>query len=134
MLQVADGGATKGEAGGSQIVARYREERAKQRKQPGDRTGLGEKIIFDTLQYAMFDNVAEAVHFHADLNPDLTHIKQPVIHDWTEGERQRPVSRMSAGEFLRREQKVSNYLRSLGVRAGKRVAIISADGPNWPLF
>ena len=82
----------------------------------------------------MFDNVAEAFHFHADLNPDLTHIKQPVIHKWTEGEKRRPVERVSAADFQRREQKIAHYLRSIGVRAGTRVAIISAEGPHWAAF
>ena len=82
----------------------------------------------------MFDNVAEAFHFNADLNPDLTHCKQPQIHAWTEGEKQRPVKRITAAEFQKGEQKIAHYLRSIGVKAGTRVAIISADGPYWSQF
>jgi len=126
--------ATKLESGGSEIVARYREARAKERNQPPDSPSLGATVIFDPLQYAMFDNVAEAFHFHADLNPDLTHLKQPLIYEWTEGEKRRPVERVTAAEFQRREQKIAHYLRGIGVQAGKRVAIIAADGPHWPAF
>ncbi len=131
MPQAANTGATKLESGGSEIVVRYRDALA---SQTASCPTLGGTIIFDTLQYAMFDNVAEAFHFHADLNPDLTHVKQPVIHEWTEGEKQRPVERMSAAEFQWREQRIAHYLRGIGVQAGKRVGIIAADGPNWPLF
>lgn len=134
MPQAADSSAPELDSGCSEIVARYRQARAKEQSRLADRPSLGAKIIFDPLQYAMFDNVAEAFHFHADLNPDLTHVKQPVIHQWTEGERQRPVERLSAAEFQRREQKIAHYLRSAGVRAGKRVAIVSAEGPYWAAF
>src|SRR5262245_19431584 len=134
MAQTADAGETMLDAGRCEIVARYREARAKEQSHAADRPSLGAKIIFDPLQYAMFDNVAEAFHFHADLNPDLTHIKQPVIHEWTEGEKQRPVERVTTAEFQRREQKIAHYLRGIGVRAETRVAIIAADGPHWPLF
>lgn len=95
---------------------------------------LGASIVFDPLQYSMFDNVAEAFHFNADLNPDLTKSKQPLIQAWTEGEKQRPVQRVTASEFQRSEQKIANYLRSIGVRAGTRVAIVAADGPCWAQF
>ena len=95
---------------------------------------LGASITFDTLQYAMFDNVAEAFHFNADLNPDLTYTKQPVVDKWTEGEKRRPVDRVSAAEYQQREQKFAHYLRSIGVNDGKRVAVISADGPHWAQF
>lgn len=105
---------------------------------PSDPVGvqqcLGSSIIFQTLQYAMFDNVAEAFHFNADLNPDLTYTKQPIVDKWTEGERRRPVQRVSAAEYQAREQKIAHYLRSLGVNHGKRVAVISADGPHWAQF
>jgi long-chain acyl-CoA synthetase len=134
MPQAADSCATDRESGCCELVARYRQERAKEKSQLADRPKLGAKIIFDPLQYAMFDNVAEAFHFHADLNPDLTQVKQPVIHHWTEGERQRPVERVTAAEFQRREQKIAHYLRGVGVSAGKRVAIISSDSPNWGAF
>ena len=103
-------------------------------KQAAPSPKVGSKIIFNTLQYAMFDNVAEAFHFNADLNPNLTHLKQPKIHEWTEGEKHRPVERMTSAEFQRREQKIAHYLRSIGVKAGTRVAIISADGPYWSQF
>ena len=116
MPEAADTGARKPESGSSEIAATRREAPA---SQPEDRPTLGATIIFDTLQYAMFDNVAEAFHFHADLNPDLTHVKQPVIHEWTEGEKQRPVERLSAAEFQRREQKIAHYLRGIGVQSGK---------------
>ena len=106
----------------------------KNETEPADGPSLGAGIIFDPLQYNLFDNVAEAFHFHADLNPDLTHFKQPVIHEWTEGEKRRPVERVTAAEFQRREQKIAHYLRGIGVQAGKRVAIIAADGPHWPAF
>ena len=69
--------------------------KAKERNQPADAPSLGVGIIFDPLQYAMFDNVAEAFHFHADLNPDLTHFKQPLIYEWTEGEKRRMIRRYS---------------------------------------
>jgi long-chain acyl-CoA synthetase len=131
MPKAADAGEKKSKSGKSEI-AENREPRGA--SQPAGRPALGSKIIFDTLQYAMFDNVAEAFHFHADLNPDLTHVKQPVIQQWTEEEKQRPVERESAAEFQRREQKIAHYLRGSGVRAGTRVAIISADGPHWGAF
>lgn len=134
MSLVAEAGAVNQQAAVSEIVAQYREARAKQRPQPGERACLGAKITFDTLQYGLFDNMAEAFHFHADLNPDLTHLKQPVIQHWTEGEKQRPLARVTAADFQRREQKVARYLREIGVRAGTRVAIISADGPYWAAF
>jgi long-chain acyl-CoA synthetase len=111
-----------------------RDRKAQAASPPADQPSLGATIIFDTLQYAMFDNVAEAFHFQADLNPKLTHVKQPVIHEWTEGEKHRPVERESAKEFQRREQKIAHYLRGIGVQAGKRVAIISAEGPHWGAF
>jgi long-chain acyl-CoA synthetase len=134
MSQAVEAGATELKVGGSDAVMRYRAERAKKRGEQAGRPSLGEKIVFDTLQYAMFDNVAEAFHFHADLNPDLTHVKQPVIQQWTEGEKKRPVERVTAAEFQRREQKIAHYLRSVGVRAGTRVAIVSAEGPLWGAF
>jgi long-chain acyl-CoA synthetase len=134
MPQAAEAGTTVLESGSSDIVARYREARAKERTDPNDGHSLGAEIIFDPLQYVMFDNVAEAIHFHADLNPELTHFKQPVIDEWTEGEKRRPVERVTAAEFQRREQKIAHYLRSIGVQAGKRVAIVAADGPHWPAF
>jgi long-chain acyl-CoA synthetase len=134
MPQAADAGATKLDSGCSEVVVRYREARAKGQSQPADSPNLGATIIFDPLQYAMFDNVAEAVHFHADLNPDLTHLMQAVIHEWTEGEKRRPVERVSAAEFQQREQKIAHYFRGIGVQTGTRVAIIAADGPHWPAF
>lgn len=118
----------------SEIVAKYRTAREKERGQADGKPSLGARIIFDPLQYTLFDNVAEAFHFHADLNPDLTHLKQPVIGQWTEGEKQRPVERVTAAEFQRREQKIAHYLRGIGVHAGTRVAIVAADGPHWPAF
>src|SRR5262249_19694915 len=134
MSQAVEAGSARIDGSGSEFLARYREARAKDTSEKSGRPSLGTKIIFDTLQYAMFDNVAEAFHFHADLNPDLTHVKQPVIHQWTEGEKHRPLERLSAAEFQRREQKIAHYLRSVGVRAGQRVAIISAEGPFWAAF
>jgi long-chain acyl-CoA synthetase len=109
---------------------------SQQDKSAGANTGvnIGEKIIFHPLQFAMFDNVAEAFHFNADLNPDLTQSKQPLVHAWTEGEKQRPLSRVTAAEFQKAEQKVAAFLRGIGVKAGTRVAIISADNPGWSLF
>lgn len=131
MPQAADATARKAKAGGPQATAKSSKA---EEGRPPDRPTLGASIIFNTLQYAMFDNVAEAFHFHADLNPHLTHIKQPVIHEWTEGEKQRPVERQSAAEFQQKEQRIAHYLRTIGVKVGTRVAIISADGPNWPAF
>lgn len=134
MSQATGADATKMEPGCSEIVRKYREARAKERERAAARTNLGAKIIFDTLQYAMFDNVAEAFHFNADLNPDLTLVKQPIIHQWTEGEKKRPVERETAAEVQKCEQKIAHYLRGIGVKAGRRVAIISADGPHWSKF
>jgi long-chain acyl-CoA synthetase len=107
---------------------------AKKDKTQATGPSVGAKIVFDTLQYAMFDNLAEAFHFNVDLNPNLTKVKQPQIHEWTEGEKRRPVERLTATDFRQREQKIAHYLRSIGVRAGSRVAIISADGPCWAQF
>ena len=97
MPQTAYADATTFDSGCSEIVARYREAWQKERDQPADGLSLGETIIIDPLQYSMFDNVAEAFHFHADLNPDLTHFKQPVIHAWTEGEKRRLVRARERG-------------------------------------
>lgn len=108
--------------------------RGETKREAGALAHLGERIVFSPLQYAMFDNVAEAFHFNADLNPDLTQSKQPLIQAWTEGEKQRPVSRMTTTEFQKGEQRVARYLCSIGVKAGTRVAIISADGPAWSQF
>src|SRR5690349_9449348 len=107
MLPTAVDSAPEFEVGKSELVARYRAAKAQQPKPAAGHPCLGEKIVFNTLQYAMFDNVAEAFHFHADLNPELTHIKQPVIHQWTEGEKKRPLERVSAAEFQRREQRIA---------------------------
>lgn len=134
MSQATGAGATKAEPGHSEAVAKDRDTRGGDGDKAAAPTHLGAKVIFHTLQYAMFDNVAEAFHFNADLNPDLTYVKQPVIQKWTEGEKRRPVERLSAAEFQRREQKIAHYLRSIGVKAGTRVAIASADGPQWGLF
>jgi long-chain acyl-CoA synthetase len=134
MSQAVGARAANVEAGGAELVAKYRAARQAERSAAAERAQLGAKIIFDTLQYAMFDNVAEAFHFNADLNPELTHVKQPVIQQWTEGEKRRPVERLSAADVQSRQQKLAHYLRGIGVKAGTRVAIVSADGPNWSLF
>src|SRR5437867_3889987 len=99
MSQAAGADATKTEHGRSKIVSKHGDALAEERSQAAAGAHLGAKIIFHTLQYAMFDNVAEAFHFNVDLNPDLTYVKQPLIQEWTEGEKRRPVERMSGAEF-----------------------------------
>src|SRR5881409_3861400 len=104
MSQAAGADVKNAEPRRSETVGKQSDAPAEQRGPPAPGAQFGARVIFDTLQYAMFDNVAEAFHFNADLNPDLTHVKQPVIQQWTEGERQRPVERLSAADFQRREQ------------------------------
>lgn len=133
-MSQAGADATKLEPGRGGVAKQERDTAVAEPKQGAAGKHLGAKVIFQTLQYAMFDNVAEAFHFHADLNPHLTQVKQPRIDEWTEGEKRRPVERLTTAEFQKREQKLAHYLRSIGVRGGTRVAIISADGPNWSLF
>lgn len=95
---------------------------------------LGASITFDRLQYQMFDNVAEAFHFNADLNPKVPFHKTPIFDPWYEGEKHRPVLSISTQEIQEREQKIAHYLQSIGVTHDTRVAIVAADNPDWTAY
>jgi long-chain acyl-CoA synthetase len=71
-----------------------------------------------------FDNLVQVVRAHGTARPDL-----PCLRFCRDGRWQS----LSWGEFLSRVEAVAGGLAALGVEPGDRVAILSANRPEWAL-
>ncbi|MCB0333399.1 MAG: long-chain fatty acid--CoA ligase [Bdellovibrionales bacterium] len=92
---------------------------------------MSEKIAFTPQTISNFPSLAAAFYDIAFTVPDRVVYRQAQISDGDQESLPRSWSSRTYGEVRDRVKRMAHYLKSLGVKRGDRVAILSSSRPEW---